>query len=119
MNFIIYYYILNNNNIKIKTYLNILFINTNQIKLIVMLIEVIQVVIYINKLDLIYIIKPDYCYVIDGIRHKRFNFKKNILIKEGYDLSKTEHKIMIKRKIYRIYNSGNFKFIYTKNNDNL
>jgi len=58
--------------------------------------------------------KPNYYYVIDNIRHHRFNFRKDILIKEGYDANKTEHQIMLERKIYRIYNSGNLKFKYLK-----
>jgi very-short-patch-repair endonuclease len=58
-------------------------------------------------------IKPNYCYVIDGIRNCRFNFRKNTLIKQGFDKNKTEHEIMLERKIYRIYDSGNFKFIYS------
>ena len=56
--------------------------------------------------------KPNYYYVIDDIRHHRFNFRKDILIKEGYDANKTEHQIMLERKIYRIYNSGNLKYIF-------
>jgi hypothetical protein len=60
--------------------------------------------------------EPNYYYIIDGIRHHRFNFRKDKLVKEGYDKNKTEHKIMIERKIYRIYDSGNLKFIYNKNN---
>jgi len=59
-----------------------------------------------------HITEPNYYYVIDGIRNNRFNFKKNILIKEGYNLDKTEHNIMLERKIYRIYNSGYIIFIY-------
>ena len=57
----------------------------------------------------------NYYYIIDGIRYHRFNFRKNILIKMGYDDKKTEHEIMLERKIYRIYNSGNYKFEYKKN----
>ena len=56
--------------------------------------------------------KPNYYYVIDGIRQNRFNYRKNILIKQGFDLNKTEHEIMLERKIYRIYDSGNFKYIF-------
>ena len=59
---------------------------------------------------------PNYYYVIDDIRKYRFGFRKNILIKQGYDSNKTEHEIMLERKIYRIYNSGNYKFIYDLNN---
>jgi len=55
--------------------------------------------------------KPNYYYIVDGIRHYRFNFRKDILVKEGYPIDKTEHQIMLDRKIYRIYDSGNLKFI--------
>jgi hypothetical protein len=61
--------------------------------------------------------KPNYYYIIDGIRHHRFNFIKDKLIKDGFDPNKTEHQIMLDRKIFRIYDSGNLKFIYTKNNN--
>ncbi|MFA5586549.1 MAG: hypothetical protein WDA02_08405 [Saccharofermentanales bacterium] len=54
----------------------------------------------------------NYYYIIDNKRYYRFNFRKNILIKEGFDKNKTEHEIMLERKIYRIYNSGNLKFIF-------
>jgi len=54
--------------------------------------------------------KPNYHYVIDGIRRYRFNFRKDILVSEGYDSNKSEHEIMIEREIYRIYDSGNLKF---------
>ncbi|MCK9415885.1 hypothetical protein M0Q97_04425 [Candidatus Dojkabacteria bacterium] len=56
--------------------------------------------------------EPNYYYVIDGIRHHRFNYRKDILIKQGFDPNKTEHQIMLERKIYRIYDSGNLKFIF-------
>jgi len=59
--------------------------------------------------------KPNYYYVVDGIRYHRFGFRKDVLIKEGYDANKSEHQIMLERKIYRIYNSGNLKFKYLKN----
>jgi len=53
---------------------------------------------------------PNYYYVVDGIRKYRFNFRKDILVKQGFSKNKTEHEIMLERKIYRIYNSGNLKF---------
>jgi len=58
--------------------------------------------------------KPNYNYIIDGIRNNKNNFKKSILIKEGYDENKTEHEIMLERKIYRIYDSGNYELIFIK-----
>jgi len=54
--------------------------------------------------------KPNYHYIIDGIRYYRFNFRKDKLMKEGYSKDKTERQIMLDRKIYRIYDSGNLKF---------
>jgi len=56
--------------------------------------------------------QPNYYYVIDGLRHHRFNYRKDKLIKDGFDKNKTEHEIMIERGIYRIYDSGNLKFIF-------
>jgi len=55
--------------------------------------------------------EPNYYYVIDGVRRHRFGFRKDHLVKEGFDPLKTEHEIMLDRKIYRIYDSGNLKFI--------
>jgi len=54
---------------------------------------------------------PNYYYVIDGIRKHRFGFRKDVLVKEGYDKNKTEHEIMIERKINRIYDSGSLKYL--------
>lgn len=62
--------------------------------------------------DLDSITSPNYYYVIDGIKHHRFNYRKDILIKQGFDPNKSEHQIMMERGYYRIYDSGNFKFIY-------
>jgi len=56
--------------------------------------------------------KPNYYYIIDGIRNYRFNFRKDKIVKEGFDSNKTERQIMLDRKIYRIYDSGNL--IYKK-----
>jgi hypothetical protein len=57
---------------------------------------------------------PNYYYIVDGIRKYRFNYRKNILVKQGFDINKSEHEIMLSRKIYRIYDSGNLKFKYHK-----
>ncbi|MCA9459860.1 MAG: hypothetical protein KC550_04915, partial [Nanoarchaeota archaeon] len=56
--------------------------------------------------------KPNYYYVVGDVRHHRFNYRKDVLVKEGYDPNKTEHQIMIDRGIYRIYDSGNLRFVY-------
>lgn len=49
---------------------------------------------------------PNYFYVIRKKRLNRFNFRKDILVKEGFDKNKTEHEIMIERGIPRIYDCG-------------
>ena len=61
-----------------------------------------------------HITKPNYYYIIDGIKNYRFNFRKDILVKQGFDSTKSEHEIMLERKIYRIYDSGSLKFKYNK-----
>lgn len=60
--------------------------------------------------------KPNYWYVKNGIRYYRFNFRKSILVKEGYDKNKTEKEIMFDRKIYRIYDCGNIRWEYVNKN---
>jgi hypothetical protein len=54
--------------------------------------------------------QPNYYYVIGDKRFYRFNYRKDKLIKERADISKTEHEIMLERKIYRIYDSGSLKY---------
>lgn len=56
--------------------------------------------------------KPSYFYVIEGVRHHRYNFRKDVLVKEGFDKSKTEHQIMLDRGIYRVYDCGNKKWVF-------
>jgi len=56
--------------------------------------------------------QPNYHYILDKHRLNRFEFRKDILVKNGFDLNKTEHEIMLERKIYKIYNSGNLKYKY-------
>ena len=55
---------------------------------------------------------PNYWYVINGLRYHRFNFRKSVLVKEGYDRNKTEKEIMFDRKIYRIYDCGHIRWEY-------
>jgi hypothetical protein len=59
--------------------------------------------------------KPNYYYVIDDMRKYRFGFRKDVLIKNGADPTKTEHQIMLEKNIYRIYDSGNLKYNYKNN----
>ena len=56
--------------------------------------------------------KPSYWYVRNQKREHRFKYRKDVLVKEGFDKTKTEHEIMVDRGIYRIYDSGNKKWIW-------
>jgi len=58
--------------------------------------------------------QPNYFYLMNKTRKNKLLFRKDILVKEGYDQNKTEHEIMLERKIYRIYDSGNLKFVWKK-----
>jgi hypothetical protein len=62
---------------------------------------------------------PNYWYINRDRRYSRFNYRKDILVKEGYDSSKSEHEIMLDRGYYRIYNSGNIKFEWSPKKDKL
>ena len=66
--------------------------------------------------QLIHKTPPNYYYIIDRLRKHRFLYRKDVLIKQGYDPNKTEREIMLERKIYRIYDSGSLKFIWKKIN---
>jgi hypothetical protein len=48
--------------------------------------------------------------LVNDKRENRFNYRKDILIKEGFDKNKTEHDIMLERKLYRIYDCGSICF---------
>lgn len=52
-----------------------------------------------------------YYWVVDNIKKNRWNFRKDKLIKMGYDSNKTETKIMQELGYYRVYDSGNTKWI--------
>jgi len=64
--------------------------------------------------NLVSITKPNYHYIIERQKKYRFNYAKYKLINQGFDCNKTEHEIMLERKMYRIYDSGSLKFIWTK-----
>jgi hypothetical protein len=56
--------------------------------------------------------KPNYFYIFDKKRKYRFGFRKDILIKQGFNEHKSEHEIMLERGVYRIYDCGNKKYIF-------
>jgi hypothetical protein len=51
-----------------------------------------------------------YFWVVDNIKRNRWNFRKDKLVKMGYDPKKTETQIMHELKNYRIFDSGNTKW---------
>ena len=57
---------------------------------------------------------PNYYYVIDGVRKHRFNYRKDKLVKEGFDPLKNEIQIMNERGFYRIFDCGMHKWVYEK-----
>ena len=54
--------------------------------------------------------EPNYYWVIDGVRIHRFNFRKDKLVKDGYDPNKTEIEIMNECGYYRIFDCGSKKW---------
>lgn len=58
--------------------------------------------------------RPSYFYVINGVRHNRMEFTKAKLVKAGFDKSMSEHEIMLSRGIYRIFDCGNFRFVWKR-----
>lgn len=50
--------------------------------------------------------QPNYYYVLQQKRFNRFLFKKETLVKQGFDENKSEHEIMNERGFYRIYDCG-------------
>ena len=57
--------------------------------------------------------RPNYFYVVNGIRENRFKYRKDKLLKEGFK-GKTEHEIMLSRGIFRIYDCGCRAHIWKK-----
>jgi hypothetical protein len=59
--------------------------------------------------------KPGYWYTKDGLtRQHRFSMAKHKLIKQGYDVSKTELEITKELGYYRIWDAGHKKFLWNK-----
>ena len=54
--------------------------------------------------------KPNYFYVVGQHRENRFKYRKGELIKQGFDINKSEHEIMLERGVYRIYDCGTMVF---------
>lgn len=63
------------------------------------------------EFEFVHLSKPNYFYIKGQYRINRFNFRKDILVKEGFDKNKTEKEIMKERGFLRIYDCGALKFI--------
>lgn len=57
---------------------------------------------------------PNYHWAKNNIRYNRFNFRKDKLVKEGFDKNKTESEIMMERGFFKVWDLGNLKWEYTK-----
>ena len=55
---------------------------------------------------------PGYYWAKDGYKYHRSNFAKHILVKNGYDKNKTEEEIMHELGYYKVYDSGNIKYVW-------
>jgi hypothetical protein len=68
-----------------------------------------ELYIHLNMKQLLHT-TSGYHWYKSKIRYNRFNFRKDILVKQGEDKSKTEYEIMTKNGYYRTWNTGNLKF---------
>lgn len=66
-----------------------------------------------NNFNFILNTKPNYWYIVGHKRHHRFKYRKDVLIRGGFDKNKSESKIMSERGINRIYDCGNKKWLLT------
>jgi len=57
--------------------------------------------------------KPGYWYIVEKTRKHRYNYRKSILVSEGFDPELTESQIMMDRGILRIYDCGHLKYRWT------
>lgn len=68
---------------------------------------------YELKFSLVGKTEPNYNYYdMRCNKFNRFNFRKDVLIKNGYDSNKTEFEIMDELGYLRVFNSGNLKFLF-------
>ena len=59
---------------------------------------------------------PNYWYYHNNSfkKYHRFSFRKCLLVKQGFDPNKTEFEIMSERHFLRVYDCGNSKWEWTK-----
>ena len=58
--------------------------------------------------------RPNYFYSNNGrTRENRFKYRKSELVKQGFDMRKSESEIMRERGFYKIFDCGNYKYEMT------
>jgi len=58
--------------------------------------------------------EPNYYWCKKNMKFHRYNFRKDKLVKQGFDPSKTEDQIMHERGYYKLWGFGNLKWVYKK-----
>ena len=66
--------------------------------------------LHLSNFEFIKNTAPNYFYIVNKKREYRFKYRKDILVKQGFNKNKTEKEIMFDRKLYRIYGCGNLKY---------
>jgi hypothetical protein len=64
--------------------------------------------------DFSHLSEPNYYYIVDGLRKHRFNYRKDKLVKLGFNAQLSESKIMSELGYNKIYDCGMQKWIYKK-----
>lgn len=59
---------------------------------------------------------PGYYYVNGDMRESRMKYQKHKLVADGADSTLSEHEIMLERGIYRIYDCGNLRYRWNRQN---
>jgi hypothetical protein len=54
--------------------------------------------------------EPNFYYIIKNKRENRFKYRKDVLIKQGFDKDKSGLEIMLEQGIHRIYDCGSKKW---------
>lgn len=65
---------------------------------------------------------PGYYYVVGNRRQNRMKYQKHKLLADSTDPSEaglTEHEIMMKRGVFRIYDCGNYRYVWNREADKL
>ena len=57
---------------------------------------------------------PGYFYIVNNVRRNRMEFTKKRLVEAGFSPDMSEHEIMLSRKIYRIYDCGNWRYVWKR-----